>query len=291
MARGRMIAKTLSTSERWARLHDVAGKLAEFCQSLYPLLIAHADDSGRQQGDAFTVKHAVHPTSPRGLADFERGLSALAAVNLIAWYEVDGRKYIEIQDFALHQPGLKNRGNSKIPAMPDDAVGCREMPLEGKGTEEKRTEEKGREGNGADAPPLAAVPTTRDPVAPECKVEAVVQLWNEMVAGSKLPQCRGLSDKRRGHIKARLKDHGLGIVRDTFGKAIASSFCNGHNDRAWVLTFDWLMESPDNFLKVMEGKFDNRHPPKAAPPGQQYIKPEEHMYGSYRQPKTGTEGQ
>jgi hypothetical protein len=141
-----MIARTLSTSERYARLHETAGKLAEFCQSLYPLLVAHADDSGRQQGDEFTVKHAVHPTSPRPLADFTKALLALAQVGLVEWYQVDGRKYIEIRAFAAHQPGLKNRDNSKIPAnpqLPGNAVACREMPLEEKRTEEKRTEPRG----------------------------------------------------------------------------------------------------------------------------------------------------
>lgn len=267
MARGRMIARTLSTSEKRAALHGVAGKLAEFCQALYPLLVAHSDDSGRQQGDPFTVKHAVDPTSPRSLEDFARAIRALDQVGLIWWYEVDGRKYIEIQQFALHQPGLKNRGNSKIPAMPPIAVTCREMPLEGKGREEKRTEGKGTD-VGADAPPaLSTIPEPQSSDS-ELSVQAVVKVWNdEIAADSKLPACRGLSDQRRKHIAARLKAHGLCEVRAVMLKAKASAFCNGENDRKWVLTFDWLMESEDHFLKVMEGKYDTREPvPKASPP-------------------------
>lgn len=264
MARGRMIAKTLSTSQRYAQLHATAGKLAEFCQALYPLIVAHCDDSGRQQGDPFTVKHAVCPSSPRPLTDVEKALTALHTVGLITWYEVEGRKYIQVEQFSDHQPGLKNRGNSKIPTLPGNAVVCREMPSEGKGTEGNRTEENRREGNSADAlTVLADVARDHDPATPECKVEAVLHLWNELRDGTKLPACRGLTDKRRTHIRARLKDHGLGEVRDVFVKAAASAFCNGANDRGWVLTFDWVMQSADNFLKVSEGRYDDRKPLKA----------------------------
>lgn len=255
-----MIAKTLSTSARFASLYDVAGKLAEFCQSLYPLLVSHSDDSGRQQGDVFTVKHAVHPTSPRPLTDFEKALSSLDRVRLIDWYEVDGRKFIQINNFHEHQPGLKDRGNSKIPAMPGNAAkvtACREMPSEENRTEENRTEE-----NSADAV-LATVPTDRDPTAPEGKLEAVVLLWNDSVAESKLPQVRGLSDKRRTHIRARLKEHPIGVMAETFKALAASPFANGQNSRNWVITFDWLMESPTNLLKAVEGNYNARAPASA----------------------------
>jgi hypothetical protein len=262
-----MIANCLSTSQRYASLHEVAGRLAEFCQAMYPLLVAHADDSGRQAGDVFTIKHVVVPTSPRQISDVEKALTSLARVGLIDWYEVEGRKVVQISDFAAHQPGLKNRGNSKLPALPGDAAkvtACREMPPEGKGTEGKGTEEKRREpaaDGAAVLPPLLEVPKDSDPSAPECKVEAVVQLWNEMTVGTPLPQCRGLSDTRRKHITARMKERGLGVIRDTIAKAISSRFCTGENDRGWVLTFDWLMESPEHFLRVMEGKYDNRGSP------------------------------
>jgi len=103
MARGRMISKSLSTSEKRAALHDEAGKLAEFCQALYPLLIAHADDWGCLQGDAFTVKHLVDPSSPRPVSHFAQALVHLHNVGLITWYDADDRKVVYIRAFAVHQ--------------------------------------------------------------------------------------------------------------------------------------------------------------------------------------------
>lgn len=154
MARGRMISKSLSTSEKRAALHHVAGKLAEFCQALYPLLIAHSDDWGCLQGDAFTVKHLVDPTSPRKLPDFDAALTALHNVGLITWYEVDGKWYVYIVQNSKHQDlkGHDKDGRKRpIPPPPENpkkfAVGehlppnLPKFPLrEEKRTEEKRTE-------------------------------------------------------------------------------------------------------------------------------------------------------
>jgi len=126
-----MISKSLSTSERFASLHPVAGKLAEFCQSLYPLLVAHADDWGCLPGDVFTVKHLVNPTSPRKLSEFESALRALHNVKLIAWYQVPededgehaGRWVIHIRGFAAHQTlkGHDKDGRKRnYPAPPEN---------------------------------------------------------------------------------------------------------------------------------------------------------------------------
>ncbi len=115
-----MISKSLSTSERFAALNDVAGKLAEFCQTIYPLLLAHADDWGCQQGDTFTVKHAVFPTSPRKLSEFSAALVHLHNVGLTTWYEVEGKRVVYIRGFAAHQ-NLKGHESRKrqFPAPPE----------------------------------------------------------------------------------------------------------------------------------------------------------------------------
>src|SRR5574338_805111 len=109
MARGRMISKSLSTSQRYASLHQHAGKLAEFSQTLYVLLVTHADDYGRLDGDVFTVKHQVFPISPRKLRDFEQALYALHQARLIRWYVIADKWYIQISEFDAHQAGLHKR--------------------------------------------------------------------------------------------------------------------------------------------------------------------------------------
>lgn len=147
MAIARLLAKSLSTSERRARLHQEAGPLAEFCQALYPLIVAHADDWGRLDGSVFHVKHAIDPTSPRSVEEFTTALAALDRVRLIEWYVVDSKPYVQVVDFKRHQPGLKQR-HSSLPAfselarrvVPGDAVECRGSPCDSNVLDLKRTE-------------------------------------------------------------------------------------------------------------------------------------------------------
>lgn len=119
MARGRMISKSLSTSEKYAALVPAGGALAEFCQALYPLLVVHTDDFGRLQGDPFTVKSLCYPTSPRSLAEFATGLETLQRVGLITWYDVRDKRFIQIMQFEHHQAGLHKRTASKFPETPE----------------------------------------------------------------------------------------------------------------------------------------------------------------------------
>jgi len=148
-----------------ARLYEVAGQLAEFCQSLFPLLVAHSDDFGRMHGDPFTVRMVCMPISPRTVTDFSLALQAMDDVRLIRWYDADGETYIQVLKFEEHQPGLSKRTKSKHPephaqsesvprvkreeVAPAELSGTpvkfTEIPSELKGTELNRTELKGTE--------------------------------------------------------------------------------------------------------------------------------------------------
>ena len=166
MARGRMLSKTLSTSRKFAAVALAAGELGEFCQTLYALLVAHADDFGRLSGDAFTVKHRCHPTSIRGLPEFEAALQQLHDAGLLTRYVVGADVFVEITDFEQHQAGLHKRTASKFPNIPGTSGKLPDIPKnsllrEGKGRELNR-----REGKGTDARKDAR---TSPPAAPPRK--------------------------------------------------------------------------------------------------------------------------
>jgi len=151
-----MLSKSLSTSEKRARLHAVT-PLAEFAQALYPLLISHADDFGRESGDLFTVKHAIDPSSPRSAAEFAEALQALVLVGLIEWYQAtdaDGRarKVLQIIDFEPHQHGLHKRTTSKFPGSSGN---FQIVPPQLNLTELNRTEQNRTEQNGTSTTRLA----------------------------------------------------------------------------------------------------------------------------------------
>ncbi len=142
MARGRLISRTLGSSRKFADLHRTAGKLREFCQVLYPLIVANTDDFGRMAGDAFTVKHAVFPTSPRREDEFQSALEAMHNAGLIQLYMDDDSATvtIQVQKFDPHQPGLSKRTKSRFSEPPVNFTEIQEIPSEFKGIELKRIE-------------------------------------------------------------------------------------------------------------------------------------------------------
>ena len=66
-----------------------------------------------------------------------------------------------------------------------------------------------------------------------------------------------LSDKRKGMINARIKEHGKSSFAEMIRKAYASDFLRGQNKNNFKATFDWLIK-PTNFEKVISGNYDNR---------------------------------
>lgn len=163
MARGRIVANSLSTSKKFLALQDAAkgepanifsaGKLAEFCQLLFPLIVIHTDDFGRMQGDAQTLKFRVFPGSPRKLPEFETALMHLHNVGLITLYggdsDDDGRIFLQVNNFEEHQSGLHKRTKSRFPEPPGKSGKLRDFPGNSRSTEvnlreEKRTELKDR---------------------------------------------------------------------------------------------------------------------------------------------------
>lgn len=143
MARGRLISKSLGSSRKFHALLTAGGKLGEFCQVLFPLLIANTDDFGRLPGDAFTIKNVVLPSSRRPEEDFERALEIIHQAGLLARYVVDDSIYLQIHKFDEHQPNLHKRLTSKFPEIPEtpgDSGKLRPNLIQSNLTQFKRTQ-------------------------------------------------------------------------------------------------------------------------------------------------------
>jgi len=80
-------------------------------------------------------------------------------------------------------------------------------------------------------------------------------LWNRVCTS--LPKCSKLTPKRKAWIKARLKEHSPDAWKGIFARIEASPFLTGQNDRGWKASFDWIIKSPDNAVKVLEGRYDS----------------------------------
>lgn len=101
--------------------------------------------------------------------------------------------------------------------------------------------------DGADAPRHALIDTN-----------AFVAYFNDQLQaqGAIIKQVKNVTAQRKSAIEARARENGKEALKTVADKAAVSDFLNGKNDRGWLATFDWIMK-PNNFVKVMEGNFDN----------------------------------
>lgn len=69
-----------------------------------------------------------------------------------------------------------------------------------------------------------------------------------------------MSKGRKEKLTVRLEEmEAAGVsIEDVFKKMEASDFMKGGNKHAWEATFDWLMANDKNWLKVIEGNYDNK---------------------------------
>lgn len=75
---------------------------------------------------------------------------------------------------------------------------------------------------------------------------------------------KSMSDVRKSHCHALVSKYGKDAIKEGFEKASKSPFLVGVNPTGWRATFDWLIW-PNNFLKVLEGNYDDKTPVKQMP--------------------------
>lgn len=120
----------------------------------------------------------------------------------------------------------------------------------------------------------------------------IAALWNE-ICGNCLPKVKALNENRRQKIKCRLdewskdSDEWTTKARELFKRVIASDFLRGNNNTGWAATFDWLFESPKNWVKVIEGNYDNNRGAKGSQCQQRTQAGVTLGIGEYIEPQTG----
>lgn len=89
----------------------------------------------------------------------------------------------------------------------------------------------------------------------------IADLWNRIC--SSLPKIKALNDNRRQKIRLRLSEMGadpktcLDRLKELFERVSASDFLCGKNGNGWTATFDWVFDNGKNWVKIIEGNYDN----------------------------------
>lgn len=82
----------------------------------------------------------------------------------------------------------------------------------------------------------------------------IVDKWNNEVD---LPKVKSITDKRKGAINARIKEHGKEAVIQVVENVSKSDFLQGKVGKWNNCNFDWSFK-PTNFAKILEGNYDNK---------------------------------
>lgn len=90
--------------------------------------------------------------------------------------------------------------------------------------------------------------------------QEIVDLFNSICLD--YPKVVKLSDARKNKIRIRVEEMGgfaraKPIIQTIFEKMQASKFMRGDNKRGWKAYFDWIFENGKNWVKILEGNYDN----------------------------------
>jgi len=105
--------------------------------------------------------------------------------------------------------------------------------------------------------------------------DSIVDQWNDVCGSNGCPRVRTVTEARKKHMRTRWKQPGFReAYAEVLKKVTESPFLSG-GDGKWRAPFDWLMKSPENWIKVMEGNYaasppKPSHGPDAQIPGVYY---------------------
>lgn len=123
----------------------------------------------------------------------------------------------------------------------------------------KRRQEAGRKGGkqGLSKPKAKPKqnPSYKDKDKDKDKYKNIIELYHNLCP--KMNGVKAINDFRKGLMNARLSEYGIEKITVVLRKAGESDFLNGRNDKAWKADFEWILR-PQNFIKVLEGKYENK---------------------------------
>lgn len=121
------------------------------------------------------------------------------------------------------------------------------------------------------APAAAPAPPSEEDEAAVAKIQAAAEArkvlmaniqrlgdaWNAMAIKAGLTQIKAISDKRKEHAGARIREHGIDAMLKAVDGVPESPFLMGANDRKWTMDFDALLQA-STCLKLIEGRYHHQ---------------------------------
>lgn len=87
--------------------------------------------------------------------------------------------------------------------------------------------------------------------------DALREFFNKTMQGRGIHQITSITGKRQQAVAARAREHGKNAIATVIENAAKSKFLNAETPENFLADFNWLFR-PENFVKVLEGKYTNR---------------------------------
>lgn len=87
--------------------------------------------------------------------------------------------------------------------------------------------------------------------------DALKEFFNNTMQGRGIHQITSITGKRQQAVAARAREHGKNAIATVIENAAKSKFLNAETPENFLADFNWLFR-PENFVKVLEGKYTNR---------------------------------
>lgn len=91
------------------------------------------------------------------------------------------------------------------------------------------------------------------------RIDRAVAWWQELAERCGLSRIITVRGTRARHVLARMTEPEFAEQLDALAQKIErSSFLRGANARGWRCDFDFVFGNATNYLKILEGKYDDR---------------------------------
>lgn len=242
----RILKETICTSENLNSLEPEAEVF------LYRLIVT-CDDYGIFFANTSILRAKCFPLRIDKIKDkdIEKWIKALVDAKLIFLYEYEGRQYLKLTKWERHQQVRATKSKYPTPDMEGIRmisfdINCNQLQANvpvfvsvSDNSKRNSNRDKGEE-SGETTPYLE-----------------VQEIFNRICVS--FAKVQKMSNSRKEKLRKRWSEiKSLETFEEICTKMESSDFLKGNNPRKWKATFDWLLENDNNWVKVIEGNYDNK---------------------------------
>jgi len=242
----RILKETICTSENLNSLDTDAEVF------LYRLIVT-CDDYGIFFANTSILRAKCFPLRIDKIKDkdIEKWIKALVDANLIFLYENEGRQYLKLSKWDRHQQVRATKSKYPTPDMENSRlisidINCNQLLANvpvfvsvSDSSNRKRNRDKGEES--AETTPYSEVQ----------------EIFNRVCVS--FGKVQKMSNSRKDKLRTRWAEiKTIESFENICTKMESSNFLKGDNKQKWKATFDWILENDNNWVKVIEGNYDNK---------------------------------